>query len=99
MIRFSPLAEHQKQETLNSMFSCAHPILADPTVFVLMLMITIFNDENKPEIGIIQQQYWTMLRRYLITNNNYNLDLEDAVNIVQNCLARLPGLGQPFSQF
>ena len=39
--------------------------MKDRTVFMLMVIITLFKDHMNVEVKHISDQYWTMLRRWL----------------------------------
>ena len=45
--------------------SSSRPLLTNRTVFMLMVLIMIFDDPRDPNVTAIKEQYWTMLRRNL----------------------------------
>ena len=54
-----------KTQVFNLMASFSHPSMKDRTVFMLMVIITLFKDPMNVEVKHISDQYWTMLRRWL----------------------------------
>ena len=65
VLKAAPIAEFLKTQLLNLILSCSHSSLAEPTVFMLMVMIVMFDDPHNIEAKAIRDQYWTMLRRRL----------------------------------
>ena len=78
------------------MLSCSHPILGDPSVFILMLMLVIFKDTQDPDICNIHEQYRTMLRRHLTRRDDCAMGVEFLMDTIQNCLRTLPIMAKPF---
>ena len=54
-----------KTELFNLMASFSHSSMKDRTVFMLLVIITLFQDPMNVEVKHISDQYWTMLRRWL----------------------------------
>ena len=90
LIMHSPFPDFLKKHILDLLSSCAHPILGDPFVFILMLLLVIFNDPQDPAIIHIHDQYLTMLRRYLARRDDCCMGVEFLMNTIQNCLKLLP---------
>ena len=63
--------------------SCTQPILMDHSVFMLVMLIVLFDDPQDSEVTSIREQYWTMLRRSLVKRNICRV--ED----VQSCMESL----------
>ena len=99
ILQYSPFPDVVKRTLLNMMHSCAHPILGDPSVFIIMLMLVIFTDVHDPDICSIHDQYWTMLRRHLTRRPDCCMEVEHLLSSIHKCLRILPSLAQPFRQF
>ena len=79
-----------KQKLIRLTKSCAHPILKDRTVFVLLVLIVLFNDTDDQTVTMIRAQYWTMLRRILLQKKFCGQDeLESCLAGFQCCLYML----------
>ena len=65
VLKAAPIPESLKIRLFNLITSCSHPLLKDPTVFMLLAMIVMFNDPANVEAKHISDQYWTMLRRWI----------------------------------
>ena len=90
MMRYIPLPEELKVEMYGELFACCMPIFQDRTVFVLMVLIVIFDQEGSEDIRMLKQRFITILRRYL-EENTQNDVLYDMQNIFK-CIKRLPEL-------
>ena len=51
-----------KNTLISQLNSVSHTVLADKVVFMLILNILIFNDDNDSSISHIKDQYSNMLR-------------------------------------
>ena len=75
----------------NLILSCSHSVLKEPTVFILMVMIVMFNDPSNVEAKHTSDQYWTMLRRWLakmVEEKGKNGEKMDPVEAILPALAR-----------
>lgn len=99
ILKYSPFPDVVKRTLLNMMHSCAHPILGDPSVFIMMLMLVIFTDAQDPDICSIHDQYWTMLRRHLTRRPDCCMGVDYLLSSIHNCLRTLPIMAQPFRHF
>ena len=62
IISFAPIPEWVKRTFLEQLKTVSHRILADKIVFMLSLMLIVFNDETDVTISHIKDQYSNMLR-------------------------------------
>ena len=63
ILKFAPMPDLMKNTLIAQLESVAHTILADKIVFMLILMIMAFtNDDNDSSIRHIKDQYSNMLR-------------------------------------
>lgn len=99
ILKYSPFPDVVKRSLLNIMHSCAHPILGDPSVFIMMLMLVIFTDAQDPDICSIHDQYWTMLKRHLTRRPDCCMGVDYLLSSINNCLRALPVMAQPFRHF
>ena len=99
LIQYAPMPENIKQRILQLLWSCAHPILADPMIFLLMLLITAFKDDSDEKISNIREQYWTMLRRYLQSREDLKMGVDFVLGVVNTCLQTLPIIAHPTKTF
>ena len=65
------------------MLSLSNHLLKDRNIYVMMLMILLFEDKSDPFVSSINVQYWTMLKRYLETKTE-NLDINMAIGELEN---------------
>ena len=78
-----PFSTSSIMKLISLIKSCTKPILKDHSVFMLMMLIVLFDDLQDTKILSIRDQYWTMLRRSLIKRNICRI--ED----VQSCMESL----------
>ena len=62
---WAPIGDKQKQDYLANMMTLSNNLLRDKKIFVMMLMILLFDDKSDPYVSGIHVQYWSMLKRYL----------------------------------
>ena len=63
ILHFAPMPDSIKNTLITQLKSVSHTILADKIVFMLMLMILAFsNDDNDSSVTHIRDQYSNMLR-------------------------------------
>ena len=63
ILKFAPMPDVVKNTLIAQLRSVSHTILADKIVFMLMLMILAFtNDDNDVNVRHIRDQYSNMLR-------------------------------------
>ena len=65
LTKWAPLPTQLKQIYITRMLTLSNPFLKDKKIFVLMLMILLFEDKSDPNVNNVSGQYWTMLKRYL----------------------------------
>ena len=59
ILEYAPIPDLIKKPLLEQMLSVAHRVLSDKVVFMLVLMILVFNDSSTSHI---RDQYSNMLR-------------------------------------
>ena len=62
ILKFAPMPDFIKNTLISQLNSVSHTVLADKVVFMLILNIIIFNDDNDSSISHIKDQYSNMLR-------------------------------------
>ena len=62
ILKFAPIPDFIKNTLISQLNSVSHTVLADKVVFMLILNIIIFNDDNDRSISHIKDQYSNMLR-------------------------------------
>eukprot|EP00092_Neocalanus_flemingeri_P035597 GFUD01038749.1.p1 GENE.GFUD01038749.1~~GFUD01038749.1.p1 ORF type:complete len:636 (-),score=130.97 GFUD01038749.1:4-1911(-) len=65
LTKWAPIPSNKKQIFMTRNQSLSSPFLKDKKIFVLMLMILLFEDKSDSHVNNISAQYWTMLKRYL----------------------------------
>jgi len=98
LLKYIPLPESIKRLLYGLMVSCAHPILADRKVFVMMLMLVVFTGDDDPLVSRVSAQYWTMLRRYLTRRLHTGCTVDSLLDSIRTCLDTLPLMAKPFIQ-
>jgi hypothetical protein len=78
LARWAPIPSELKHMFLTKMLTLSNPFLKDRKIFVMMLMILLFEDKSDPNLNSISCQYWTMLRRYLETRTAW-VDINEAM--------------------
>lgn len=96
ILKYVPFPEAVKRKLYNLMVSCAHPILGDKTVFILMIMLVVFKGDEDPLVSRVSDQYWTMLRRYLTRKSKRRWEVNSLLDNIRNCLDTLPLIARPF---
>ena len=96
----APIPDFLKMQLFNLIRSCSHPTLKDPVVFMLMVLILIFQDPDNVEANHISTQYWTMLQRWLTsmvaakeeskTDDCSIEQVETIVPVLARCIQILP---------
>ena len=89
----APIPDFAKTQLFNLISSISHPTLKDPVVFMLMVLIVVFQDPGNVESNHISAQYWTMLQRWLTMTDDHRI--EPVVTIVPalaRCIQTLPVL-------
>jgi len=93
LLSYLPLPDALKRSLNKAMTFCFKPILQDPHVLAVLIMMIIFSQdksESDPEVSNLMSQYMTMLRRHL--TNTMCEDLEEVLAYLANCLVVLPAL-------
>ena len=64
-----PLPEKMKLEMIKEMFNCCSPLFRDRTVLIIMLLLTIFDQDGDKTIKKINENLVSILIRYLEEKN------------------------------
>ena len=80
---WAPIPNEMKQNYITKMLSLSNHLLKDRNIYVMMLMILLFEDKSDPYVSNINVQYWTMLKRYLETKTEI-LDINMAIGELEN---------------
>ena len=80
---WAPIPNELKQNYITKMLSLSNHFLKDRNIYVMMLMILLFEDKSDPYVSNINVQYWTMLKRYLETKTEI-LDINMAIGELEN---------------
>ena len=91
VLKSGPFPEFLKKQLFDIHVLCSHPVLKDPVVFMLMVMIVIFKDPENVEANHISNQYWTMMTRWIarrVEEKRENGEMVDTVEMT------LPALGR-----
>ena len=107
VIKMVPIHDFLKTQLFNLIRSCSHPTLKDAVVFMLMVLIVIFQDFGNVEANHISAQYWTTLQRWLAsmvaekeesrTDDHSIEQVETIVPILARCIQTLPVIMNAFS--
>ena len=76
-------------QMFNMLESCSHPLMKDHTVFMLMLIIILFSNPTHPSAQNTCEQYWTMLRRWLIRTREERAEAGEMMDPVETILPQL----------
>ena len=96
MMHYSSVPHVTKMTLGKLMLSVSYPILGDISVYILLVLLVIFCDEGDPDISNIQEQYMTMLMRYLAKRRDTCMNVPYYMGIIKNCLNTLPIMAQSF---
>ena len=80
---WAPIPNELKQNYITKMLSLSNHFLKDRNIYVMMLMILLFEDKSDPYVSNINVQYWTMLKRYLETKTEI-LDINMSIGELEN---------------
>ena len=61
----TPIPDDLKLELVNILKSFTHPTLSDPIIFMMLVMIVMFNVAELENTKNISDQCWTMLNRWV----------------------------------
>ena len=77
------------------MFNCCSPLIRDRNVFIIMLLLTIFDQDGDKTINKIKENLMSILIRYLgeKTMNDVSFDMQ----IIVKCVESLPRLLRIFA--
>ena len=94
LMHYMTIPEESKLSLYTELYSCTMPILQDKTVWIMMVLITIFDLDSDDKIKHLRDGFSTILKRYLEENTKSSVIL-DSQNIV-NCINTLPKLARIF---
>merc|ERR1712106_685798 len=89
MLEVLPFPGFLKMQMFNMLESCSHPLMKDHTVFMLLLIIILFNNPTHPSAQYTCEQYWTMLRRWLTRTSEKRAEGEEMMDPVETILRQL----------
>ena len=78
-----------KTQLFDLMASFSHSSMKDRTVFMLLVIITLFQDPMNVEVKHISDQYWTMLRRWLTRMVVEKEEMGERMDLVDSILPML----------
>ena len=96
MMQFMPLLEETKMEMYTQLMDITMPIFKDRTVIILMVLITVFDNESDESVKRIKNGFLTLLKRYLKENTKNNVDF-DMQNVIK-CFNTLPKFYKIFKE-
>ena len=88
MIQFMPWLEETKLELYTELMHVEVPIFKDKTVIILMILITVFDQESDKRVKRMQNQFLTILKGYLKENTKNSVDFD--IQNVMRCISALP---------
>ena len=96
LMQSMPMQEMTKTEFVTELMAFTMPIFKDRCVFILMVLITIFDLESGLCVKRIQNRFLTFLRKYLQehSKNDVNFDMQN----VTKCIAALPRIYKIFQE-
>lgn len=62
ILKYAPMPDFIKNTLISQINSVSHTVLADKIVFMLILNLLLFNDDNDGSVSHIKDQYSNMLR-------------------------------------
>jgi len=96
MMQFMPLLEETKMEMYTQLMDITMPIFKDRTVIILMVLITVFDNESDESVKRIKNGFLTLLKRYLKEHTKNNVDF-DMQNVIK-CFNTLPKFYKIFKE-
>ena len=90
-----PLPEKIKLEMIKEMFNCCSPLFRDRTVLIIMLLLTIFDQDGDKTIKKINENLVSILIRYLEEKNINDVSFD--MQIIIKCVEALPRLLKIFT--
>jgi len=95
MVSFMPISEEEKFDLYTNFMKCLMATLKDKSVYVLMLLITVFDGGAEGSAASrLRKNFQTMLSRYLLEKCKASFD-EDIMKVYE-VMAILPELAKPF---
>merc|ERR550519_848219 len=94
-MNYLPLPEETKLEVFKELMSCCDPIFKDRTVFIILFLISLFDQDQNQNIRQIKENLFSMLVRYLEEKSNCDVFIE--MQNINRCLKTLPRLLEIFT--
>ena len=92
---FSSMAfpNHLKLHLINFLKNLIHPMFKDPVVFMILVLIVMFQDPGSDVAQGISNQFWMMLtRRVRKMIGGQGECLETTLHLLRYCVDNLPGM-------
>ena len=90
MMQLMPMLEKTKLELHTEMANLSIPIFRDKIVIILMILITVFEDESDQSVRLLKNQLLLLLKRHVKkqTKNNFYVDMKN----VSKCIKYLKSM-------
>ena len=74
--------------------ACSMPVFKDKTVFILMILISVFQLEGDVEVERSRNVFLSILRRYLEEQNHVDSEMQN----IFKCISALPRIHKIFKE-
>ena len=94
---FSSMAfpNHLKLQLINFLQCLIHPMFEDPVVFMILVLIVMFQYPGCEVAQNVTNQFWTMLaRRLRKMMGSQGEDLETSLHLLRHCVNNLPDMAR-----
>ena len=88
VMQFMPIPEETKFGMYTLLAESSMPIFKDRTIFILMILLTVFDLESEQTVTKIRNRFLSILRQYLVENTRNFADF-DIARVIQ-CTQSLP---------
>ena len=88
VMQFLPIPEETKFGMHTFLAESSMPIFKDRTIFILVVLLTVFESESDQIVIKIRNRFLTILRQYLLENTKNFADF-DMTKVIQ-CTESLP---------
>ena len=86
VMQFMPIPEETKYGMYTQLAESSMPVFKDRTVFILMVLLTVFDLESDESVRKLRTRFLSILRRYLEENtkNYVDYDMDRIIKCTKN---------------
>ena len=90
VMQFMPISEETKFGMYTKLAESSMPLFKDRTIFILMVLLTVFDLESDETVTKLRNRFLSILRRYLEDNTKNFVDFD--IERIVKCTKTLPDI-------